>query len=155
MKIKYNQFQAYLYLLFEMKFRKIRERSRPKSELIILPSKVEVSRSFNHSISLISTYESSEKFSKISWSKLLSFQSSKSLNYSRENIFDSQNSDPTGYRNGPTSSSNSLAPPMPPIAPAARLRRANSSTLSLTKNKRKMLTVIIHRQYLLNNLKHL
>ena len=133
-----------MYLLFEMKFRKIRERSRPKSDLIILPSNVEVARSFNHSISLISTNESSEKLSKIFWSKLFSFRSSKSLSNSCENVSDSQNSDPTGYRNGPTSSANSLAPPMPPIAPAARLRRANSSTLSLTKNKRKMLTVIIY-----------
>ena len=34
-----------------------------------------------------------------------------------------------------------LAPPMPPIAPQPKLRRINSSTLSLTKHKRKMLTV--------------
>lgn len=34
-----------------------------------------------------------------------------------------------------------LAPPMPPIAPQPRLRRFNSSTLSLTRNKRKMLTL--------------
>ena len=57
-----------------------------------------------------------------------------------------QNSDSFGYRNGSSNGSGAssytpLAPPMPPIAPAARLRRANSSTLSLTKNKRKMLTV--------------
>ena len=125
-----------------MKFRKISGRSRPKSELIILPSNVETSRSLNHSISLISTNGLSQKFSKISWEKLLSFRSTDKLDNSNENASNSQNSDPTGYRNGSTTSTTSLAPPMPPIAPAARLRRANSSTLSLTKNKRKMLTVM-------------
>jgi hypothetical protein len=72
--------------------------------------------------------------------------SSNTLFNSCENDNNFQNSDPTGCRNGSSSGSDAnthtiLAPPMPPIAPAARLRRANSSTLSLTKNKRKMLTV--------------
>ena len=69
-----------------------------------------------------------------------SFSRSRSWN----DIIDLQNSDPTSGRNGLSNGNGShavLAPPMPPIAPAARLRRANSSTLSLTKNKRKMLTV--------------
>jgi len=34
-----------------------------------------------------------------------------------------------------------MAPPMPPIAPQPKLRRINSSTLSLNKHKRKMLTL--------------
>ena len=73
-------------------------------------------------------------------------QSSNPYSNSCDDVFHCQNSDSTGYRNGAASSSGAnphttLAPPMPPIAPASRLRRANSSTLSLTKNKRKMLTV--------------
>lgn len=42
---------------------------------------------------------------------------------------------------GDYSPSRVLAPPMPPIAPQPKLRRINSSTLSLNKHKRKMLTV--------------
>ena len=44
---------------------------------------------------------------------------------------------------GDYSPSRVLAPPMPPIAPQPKLRRINSSTLSLNKHKRKMLTVIL------------
>ena len=124
-----------------MKLRKIVNRSRPKSDIIIFPENAESSRILT-SFSLISTNSLSQKFSKSSWNKLLSFRSTNSLNNSCNDVFDCQNSDPTGYRNGSSTSSSNLAPPMPPIAPAARLRRANSSTLSLTKNKRKMLTVI-------------
>ena len=34
-----------------------------------------------------------------------------------------------------------LPPPMPPIAPTPKLRRVNSSTMSLGRTKKKMLTV--------------
>ena len=118
-----------------MKLRKLRScRSKTLSDLISFP-KIE-------SLQANSNTEKTNIFKKISLKRCSanSFSRSRSWN----DIIDLQNSDPTSGRNGLSNGNGShvvLAPPMPPIAPAARLRRANSSTLSLTKNKRKMLTV--------------
>ena len=90
--------------------------------------------------------EKASLFKKISLKREKWCSTANNLSRSRSwnDSLDLQNSDPTSGRNGLSNGNGShavLAPPMPPIAPAARLRRANSSTLSLTKNKRKMLTV--------------
>ena len=115
-----------------MKLRNKTKSLRPKSENILVSST---------SLSNISFSNICKRSAQIFKSR-----SSNTLFNSCDNVINCQNSDPTGYRNGSSSGSGAnthtiLAPPMPPIAPAARLRRANSSTLSLTKNKRKMLTV--------------
>ena len=122
-----------------MKLRRKNKIARPKSDLGYFQD-ISISSTSLTNISLLNVYKRS--------SQIFKSLSSNNLFHSSDNVINYQNSDPTGYRNGSSSGSGVnnhpiLAPPMPPIAPAARLRRANSSTLSLTKNKRKMLTVII------------
>ena len=122
-----------------MKLRKLRScRSETLSDLISFQNIESLQTNINT--------ETASLFKKISLKREKWCSTAKSLSRSRSwnDSLDLQNSDPTSGRNGLSNGNGShavLAPPMPPIAPAARLRRANSSTLSLTKNKRKMLTV--------------